>query len=74
MHINMCYDILYDDNGISVLITNSCCVCFLYSDNSFFGVYISVVVTETNSTGVSVSGPVGPDYSSGCGVQPVGSS
>lgn len=31
----MCYDILYDDNGISVLITNSWCVCFLYSDNLF---------------------------------------
>lgn len=26
MHINMCYDILYDDNGISVLITNSFCI------------------------------------------------
>lgn len=35
---------------------------------------VSVVVTEASSTRVSVSGPVGPDYSSGCGVPPVGSS
>lgn len=37
--------------------------------------FISVVVTEiSNTTTVGVSGPGGPDCSSGCGVPPVDSS